>query len=68
MIDEEALGELVAGSGVSVNADDVEAVLRSLERIQRAAATLLHAPSFDETSEHFYRLLESDAANGGAGR
>jgi len=62
MIDKEALEKLMAGSGVSANA-----VSRSLERIQSAAATLLQPRSFDETSEHFYRLLEADAANG-AGR
>ncbi|MGB7099683.1 MAG: hypothetical protein WBD95_13090 [Xanthobacteraceae bacterium] len=54
----------MAASGVSVNADDVDAVSGSLERIQSAAATLLQLRSFDETDEHFYRLLEGDAANG----
>lgn len=67
MIDKEALGELMAGSGVSVNAADVDAVSRLMERIQSAAATLLQPLSFDETGEHFYRLLGADAANG-AGR
>ncbi len=65
MIDREALEKVMAGSGVSVNADDVDAVSRSLERIQSAAVTLLQPPCFDETGEHFYRLLEGDAANGG---
>lgn len=64
MIDKEALAKLMAASGVSVNADDVDAVSGSLERIQSAAATLLQPPSLDETGEHFYRLLEGDAANG----
>ena len=67
MIDKEALAKLMAASGVSVNAEDVDAVSRSLERIQSAAATLLQPPCFDETGEHFYRLMEGDAANG-AGR
>ena len=43
----------MAASGVSVNADDVDAVSRSLERIQSAAATLLQPPSLDETGEAF---------------
>ncbi len=67
MIDKEALEKLMTGSGVSVNADDVDAVSRSLERIESAAATLLQQLSFDETAERFYRLLEADAENG-AGR
>jgi hypothetical protein len=64
MIDRGALEKLMAASGVSVNADDVDAVSRSLERIQSAAATLPQPLSLDETDEHFYRLLEADAANG----
>jgi hypothetical protein len=56
-----ALEWLIADIGVNVNADDVEAVARSLERIQTAAATLLQSLSFDETSERYYRLLEADA-------
>ena len=39
----EALEKVIADNGVSVNADDVDAVARSLERIQSAAATLLQS-------------------------
>jgi hypothetical protein len=56
-----ALEQVIADIGVSVNADDVDAVARSLDRIQSAAATLLQSLSFDETDERFYRLLEADA-------
>ncbi len=56
-----ALERVIADIGVNVNADDVDAVARSLERIQTAAATLLQSLSFDETSERYYRLLEADA-------
>jgi hypothetical protein len=56
-----ALEQVIADIGVSVNADDVDAVARSLDRIQNAAATLLQSLSFDETDERFYRLLETDA-------
>ncbi len=66
-IDRGALEKLMAASGVSVNEDDVDAESRSLERIQSAAAALPQPLSLDETDEHFYRLLEVDAANG-AGR
>lgn len=56
--------KLLGASGVSVNAGDVDAVSCSLEPIQSAAAALLQPLSLDETGEHFYRLLEADAANG----
>jgi hypothetical protein len=55
-----ALEKVIADLGVSVNADDVAAVARSLDRIQSAAASLLQSLSFDETSERYYRLLEAD--------
>ena len=55
-----ALERVIADIGVNVNADDVDAVARSLDRIQTAAATLLQSLSFDETSERYYRLLEAD--------
>jgi hypothetical protein len=67
VIDRAAVEKLIAESGVSVTAEDVDAVARSLERIQNAAATLLQSLSFDETAERFYRLLDADAA-GGDGR
>ena len=59
-----ALEKVIADLGVSVNADDVEAVARSLDRIQGAAASLLQSLSFDETSERYYRLLEADVLGG----
>jgi hypothetical protein len=55
---------VVADSGVSITAEEAEAVARSLVRIEAAAAILLRLPSFDETGEQYYRLLESDAAEG----
>jgi hypothetical protein len=55
---------VVADSGVSITAEEAEAVARSLVRIEAAAAILLRLPSFDETVEQYYRLLESDAAEG----
>ena len=55
-----ALAKVIADIGVNVNADDVDAVARSLDRIQIAADTLLQSLSFDETGERYYRLLEAD--------
>jgi hypothetical protein len=52
---------------VNVTPAEAQALVQSLARVQGAAATLLRPPSFDETVERFYRLLESDAAEG-AGR
>jgi hypothetical protein len=66
-IDRAALASLIADSGVRLTAEEVDAVARSLDRIQSAAATLLRSSSLDETSARFYSLLESDAADG-AGR
>jgi hypothetical protein len=66
-IDRAAVEKLIADSGARVTSEEVDAVVRSLDRIQSAAATLLHSPSFDETSERFYRLLDTDAADGAAG-
>ena len=62
-----ALEKVIADLDVSVNADDVAAVARSLDRIQSAAASLLQSLSFDDTSERYYRLLEADVL-GEAGR
>ena len=59
--DRAVLEKVIADSGVKVNADDVNAVARSLGPIQTAAATLLQSLSFDETGERYYRLLEADA-------
>ena len=58
-IDRPALARVIAGSGVEVSAEDVEAVARSLERIAQAAATLLPGISFDEAGERFDRLLDT---------
>jgi len=66
-VDIAALEKVIADTGVKVTTADVEAVARSLERIQGAAATLLKSVPFDETNEYFYRLLEDDTADG-AGR
>ena len=63
-ISEAALAEVLAASGVAVSADEVGPVARSLGRIERAAA-LLSPPSFDDTNERFYRLLENDGAGAG---
>jgi hypothetical protein len=59
-----ALQALVADTGVNVTPAEAQALVQSLARVQGAAATLLRPPSFDETVERFYRLLESDAAEG----
>ena len=55
-IDEAALAEVLAAG---VSSEDVSPVARALGRIERAAA-LLRPPSFDDTDERFYRLLEDD--------
>jgi hypothetical protein len=62
---EAALAAILAASGVTVSADDIGPVARSLARIERAAATLL-TPSFDDTNERFYRLLENEDAGSAA--
>jgi hypothetical protein len=59
-----ALRALVADTGVSVSPAEAEAMVQSLTRFQAALASLLHQPSFDETIERFYRLLETGAAQG----
>jgi len=59
-----ALEEVLAASGVKVTPEDAEAVARSLSRVEAAAAKFLQSPSFDETVEHFYRLLDTGAAEG----
>ena len=64
-ISEVALAEILAASGIAVSSDDIGPVARSLGRIERAAA-LLRPPSFDDTNERFYRLLENDGAGAGA--
>ena len=54
-----ALEEVLAASGVKVTSEEAEAVARSLSRIEAAAARVLQSVSFDETAEHFYRLLDA---------
>jgi hypothetical protein len=61
-----ALRALVGDTGVSVTAAEAQALIQSLARVQAATASLLRQPSFDETVERFYRLLETDAAEGSA--
>jgi hypothetical protein len=62
-IDRATVEGRVADSGVRLTPQEVDAVVRSLARIQIAAAALLQSPLFDQTIEQFYRLLESDAAD-----
>jgi hypothetical protein len=59
-----ALRALVGDTGVSVTPAEAQGLAQSLARVQTATATLLRQPSFDETVERFYRLLETDAAEG----
>lgn len=59
-----ALRALVADTGVNVSSAEADAMVQSLARFQAGLAGLLHQPSFDETIERFYRLLESGAARG----
>jgi hypothetical protein len=59
-----ALCALVADTGVNVTPAEARAQVQSLARVQAAATALLRAPSFDETIERFYRLLETGAAQG----
>jgi hypothetical protein len=63
-IGEAALTEVLAATGVAVSADDIGPVARSLARIERAAASL-RPPSFDDTNERFFRLLEDDGTGAG---
>jgi hypothetical protein len=58
---ETSLAELLASSGVAVAQDEMASIARTLERID-AAARLLLRPSFDDTLEAYYRLLEQDGA------
>jgi len=58
-ISEAALAEVLAASGVSVSPEEIGPLVRSLARMQDAAVSL-RSPSFDDTNERFYRLLEDD--------
>ena len=64
-IGEAALAELIASSGVAVSQEEVAPVARALARINAAARILLR-PSFDDTVEAYYRLLELDGAGADA--
>jgi len=63
-IDVAALEKVLASSGVEISSQDVEAVARSLARINQAAAALFPPCVLDESGERFFRLLESDAGDG----
>jgi hypothetical protein len=64
-IGEAALAELIAGSGVAISQEEVAPVAGALKRINAAARILLR-PSFDDTVEAYYRLLEQDGAGADA--
>ena len=62
---EAALAELLTSSGIAVAPDEIAPVARALERINAAARSLLR-PSFDDTLEAYYRLLEQDGTGADA--
>ena len=64
-IGEAALAGVLASSGVRVTAEEIGPVVAALARINTAARLLLR-PSFDDTSEAYYRLLEQDGAGADA--
>jgi hypothetical protein len=64
-LDEAVLAELFANSGVSVEQEEIASVARALTRINAAARVLLR-PSFDDTVEAYYRLLEQDGVGADA--
>jgi hypothetical protein len=64
-IDAAALAELFANSGVSVEQEEIAPVARALTRIN-AAARVLVRPSFDDTVEAYYRLLDQDGVGADA--
>ena len=68
-IDSAGLAPLITDSGVKVTSEELDAIARSLARIEAAAANLnlLSSLLFDETAERFNRLLESDKSGGVAG-
>jgi hypothetical protein len=65
--DKATLEDLASKQGVRLSSQEADAVIQTLARVHRAAATLLHARPFDTTIEQFYRLLEDDAAADGGG-
>jgi hypothetical protein len=60
-----ALAELIASNSVAVSQEEVAPVAGALKRINAAARILLR-PSFDDTVEAYYRLLEQDGAGADA--
>ena len=64
-IGEAALAELIASNSVAVSQEEVAPVAGALKRFNAAARILLR-PSFDETVEAYYRLLEQDGAGADA--
>jgi hypothetical protein len=64
-IGEAALAELIASNSVAVSQEEVAPVAGALKRI-KAAARILLRPSFDDTVEAYYRLLEQDGAGADA--
>ena len=64
-IGEAALAELIASSGVAVSQEEAAPVAGALKRID-AAARILLGPSFDDTVEAYYRVLEQDGVGAGA--
>jgi hypothetical protein len=64
-IGEAALAELIASNSVAVSQEEVAPVAGALKRINAAARILLR-PSFDDTVEAYYRLLEQNGAGADA--
>jgi len=60
-----AVEGLASASGVRLNDQEIDAVVRSLARIHRSAAPLLQSMPFDQSGQEFYCLLESDADEAG---
>ena len=60
-----ALAELITSNSVAVSQEEVAPVAGALKRINAAARILLR-PSFDDTVEAYYRLLEQDGAGADA--
>jgi hypothetical protein len=60
-LDEAALAALFANSGVAVAPEEIAPVAGALARINAAARALLQ-PSFDDTTEAYFRLLEQDGS------
>ena len=63
-IDLVALEKILASSGVKISPQDVDAVARSLARINHAAAGLFPSYALDDTAERFFRMLESATDDG----